>query len=73
MKRLWAPVLNVSLCTVYSIIYFIRRKIRLREGNAKCRHLTKLTCNGTLRQVFIDWRQAVMLVISTQLCELLSL
>jgi hypothetical protein len=29
------------------------RKIRLREGNAKCRHLKKFTCNGTLRQVFI--------------------
>ncbi len=24
-----------------------RRKIRLIEGNAKCRHLKKLTCKGT--------------------------
>ncbi len=29
-----------------------RRKIRLIESNAKCRHLTKLTCGGTLWQVF---------------------
>ncbi len=29
-----------------------RRKIRLIEGSAKCRHLKKLTCKGTLRQVF---------------------
>jgi hypothetical protein len=33
-----------------------RRKIRLIEGNAKCRHLKKLTCKGTLRQVFISLR-----------------
>ncbi len=32
-----------------------RRKIRLIEGNAKCRHLKKLTYKGTLRQVFICW------------------
>ncbi len=31
----------------------LRRKIRLMEGNAKCRHLKKLTCNGTLLQVFV--------------------
>ncbi len=29
-----------------------QRKIRLREGNAKCCHLKKFTCNETLRQVF---------------------
>ncbi len=29
-----------------------RRKIRLIENNAKCRYLKKLTCKGTLRQVF---------------------
>jgi hypothetical protein len=28
-------------------------KIRLIDGNAKCRRLKKLTCKGTLRQVFI--------------------
>ncbi len=30
----------------------MRRKIRLIESNAKCRYLRKLTCKGTLRQVF---------------------
>jgi hypothetical protein len=29
------------------------RKIRLIEDNAICRHLNKLTCKGTLWQVFI--------------------
>ncbi len=29
-----------------------RRKIRLIESNAKCRHLTKFTCRGTLLPVF---------------------
>ncbi len=33
-----------------------RRKIRLLEGNAKYRHLKKLTCKVTLRQVFICLR-----------------
>jgi hypothetical protein len=33
-----------------------RRKIRLIEGNAKCRHLKILTFKGTLRQVFICLR-----------------
>ncbi len=28
------------------------RKIRLLEGNAKCRYLKKLTCKGASRQVF---------------------
>ncbi len=32
---------------------FTCRKIRLLEGNAKYRHLKKVTCKGTLRQVFI--------------------
>ena len=54
-----------------------RRKIRLIEGNAKCRHLKKLTCKETLRQKFIRvYRlelQSVMLDFSTQLCELLPL
>jgi hypothetical protein len=34
----------------------ICRKIRLTEGNAKCRHLKKLTCTETLQQVFIFLR-----------------
>ncbi len=29
------------------------RKIRLIEGNAKCRHLKKYICKGTLRQMLI--------------------
>jgi hypothetical protein len=29
-----------------------RRKIRLIESNAKCHYLKKLTCKGTLRQLF---------------------
>ena len=33
-----------------------RRKTRLIEGNAKCRHLNKLNCKGTLRQVFFCLR-----------------
>ncbi len=35
-----------------------RRKIRLKEDNGKLRHLKKLTCKETLRQMFvrvIDW------------------
>jgi hypothetical protein len=38
------------------LINFDRRKIRFIEGNRKCRHLKKLTSNGTLRQVFICLR-----------------
>jgi hypothetical protein len=33
-----------------------RRNMRLIEGNEKCRHLKKLTCKRTLRQVFICLR-----------------
>jgi hypothetical protein len=47
------------------------------DTKAKCRHLKKLTCKGTLRQVFRRvYRleiQSVMLVFSTQLCELLPI
>ncbi len=47
------------------------------DAKAKCRHLKKLTCKGTLRQVFITVYkleiQAVRLVFSTQLCEQLPL
>ncbi len=34
----------------------ICRKIRLREGNAKCRHLKILNCKGSWRQMFICLR-----------------
>jgi hypothetical protein len=30
-----------------------RRKIRLIEGNAKCRHLNKLTCKLALHTVYV--------------------
>ncbi len=35
---------------------WVCRKIRLIEGNANCCHLKKLTCKGTLLQVFICLR-----------------
>ncbi len=47
------------------------------DTKAKCRHLKKFICKGTLRQVFVRiYRleiQSVMLVFSTQLWELLPL
>ncbi len=48
------------------------------DTKAKCRHLKKLTCKGTLLQVFIRvYRVEIqfggMLVFWTQLCELLPL
>ncbi len=39
-----------------SVVILKRRKIRLREGNAKCCHLKELICKGTLRQEFICLR-----------------
>jgi hypothetical protein len=38
-----------------------RRKFRLIESNAKCRHLKKFTCKGTLQQVFICLRPPPLL------------
>ncbi len=38
-----------------------RREIRLIESNAKCRYLKKITCKGTLRQVFIRLRPPPLL------------
>ncbi len=35
-----------------------RRKIRLIDGNAKCRHLKVLTCKGALRQVLYNCLEA---------------
>jgi hypothetical protein len=53
------------------------RLINIIDTRAKCCYINKLTYKGTLRQVFIRvYRleiQAVMLVFSTQLCELLPL
>jgi hypothetical protein len=46
-----------SQCRNQILIYDLtgdRRKIRLlKEVNAKCRHLKKLTCKGILQQVFV--------------------
>jgi hypothetical protein len=48
--------------------------INFIDNKAKCRYLKKLTCKGTFRQVFIRvHRQSIMMVFSTQLCELLPL
>ncbi len=52
--RDWPP-------NAYTSFSLGRRKIRLIEGNAKCRHLKKLTCKGTLRQVFICLRPPPLL------------
>ncbi len=41
--------------------YKYREKTQ-RKGNAKCRHLKKFTCKGTLRQVFICLRPPPLLV-----------
>ncbi len=37
----------------FLLLQVYHRKIGLTEGSANCRHLKKLTCKGTLRQVFI--------------------
>ncbi len=47
----WLQKGEVSLTSPF--LLFLRIKIRLIEGNAKCRHLKKFTCKGTLRQVVI--------------------
>ncbi len=38
-----------------------RRKIRLKESNAKCRYLKNLPVKGTLRQVFTCLRPPPLL------------
>ncbi len=45
----------------FLILETICRKIRLIERNAKCCHGKKLTCKGTLRQVFICLRSPPLL------------
>ncbi len=45
---------------LHIIVYIIvksphRRRIRLIEGNAKCRHLKKLTCKGTCGRCLSVW------------------
>ncbi len=39
----------------------VRRKIRLIDSKAKCRHPKNVTCKGTLRQVFICLRPLPLL------------
>jgi hypothetical protein len=51
------PSFGISI----TAIYLHRIKIRFIEGNAKCRHLTKLT----LRQVFICLRKTYSLLLTT--------
>jgi hypothetical protein len=43
----WAPLLPY-------VDRYVRRKIRLIEGNVKCRYLKKLTCKGTFRQFYLS-------------------
>jgi hypothetical protein len=45
------PPVPFIYCVNINVFPFARRKIRLVEGSAEC-HLKKLTCKGTLRQVF---------------------
>jgi hypothetical protein len=56
----WSDVSKYLYCTaqfnagnMHGVLGFYRRKIGIIEGNAKCRRLNKLTCKGTLRQVFV--------------------
>jgi hypothetical protein len=58
-------------------VVLMHGQINYLQNKAKCRHLKKLTCEGTLWQVFIKVYRletlSVMLVLSTQLSELLPL
>jgi hypothetical protein len=58
-------------------MYLNHELINYKDTKATCRYLKKLAGKGTLRQVFIRFYtlevQSVMLVFSTQLCELLPL
>ncbi len=47
------PRKGVHCCKFPSWQQLNHRMIRLMEGNAKCRHLKKLACKGTLQLVFI--------------------
>ncbi len=62
---------------IHKRMYIEHELITYINTKEKCRHLKKLTCKETLRQVIIRvYRlkmQTVMLVFSTQLCELLPL
>jgi hypothetical protein len=65
--------------TCFKSLYTVdHRLINYIDTKAKCRHLNIWTCRETLRQVFIRvvYRldiQSVMMVFSTQHCDLLQL
>ncbi len=68
---MFAYILYCMSPVLRSIDYWL---INYIDTKAKCRHLKKLTCKGILRDVFFrvfrQEIQSVMLVLSTQLCEL---
>ncbi len=78
-RWLLGRLIEIWKALLHGLINYIGTKAKkvLIEGNAKCCHLKKLTCKGTLWQVFIRvYRleiQSVKLVFSTQLCELVEL
>ncbi len=47
------PELLQQVDVLVQLLHTIHRKIRFIECNAKCRHLKKLPCKGTLRLAFI--------------------
>jgi len=54
--KTWLLWVSLSLCTENGSLFtfnWVRKKIILIEGKAKCRHIEQFTCKGTLRQVFI--------------------
>ncbi len=53
-KAAFDPALHVWAYSILPVSCSVKhRKIRLIEDDAKCRYRKKLTCQGTLRQVFI--------------------
>jgi hypothetical protein len=68
---------QVQIISIWVVFKRWGQGLNYVDTKAKCRHLKNLTCKWTLRQVFIRvYRleiQSVILVFSTQLCELLPL
>jgi hypothetical protein len=69
-ETVWRNQLYIHVCKskviidslmLVSRIEFAHRKIRLIESNAKCIHLKKFSCKGTLRQLFICLRPPSLL------------
>jgi hypothetical protein len=77
----FVTIWEIAMCDGISfhlhILYIVAWTYNYIGTKAKCRHLKRFTGKGTLRQVFLRvYRlemQSVMLVFSTQLCELLLL